>query len=389
VYHVGSDFKVPDAAPPFKIELNVANLDGGKTGKVIIQITPEWAPLGAARLKEMIQDKFLDNCRFFRVINGFMAQFGIHGDPATMKKWSARRIKDDVRHGGVSNKRGFLSFAMAGPNTRTTQLFINFRDNSFLDSQGFTPIGEVIQGMDIVDKIFVIGEGAPSGKGPAQDKIQTLGNSYLNKEFPKLSYIKTARFTRAGGDSFVAGAPSPALVRCEMTVGTIDIEVHPEWAPIGAARFLEAIEANYFDGCALFRAIKGFLVQFGIGADPKLREEWRKKPNLIDDPLRPDIPIKLGTMAYAGGGKNSRSTQVWIAFDAVPSLGTQPWETPFAQVVGKESLENVKKINTEYGDKVDQGSIWGGYEYLKKNFPKLDYIKTCKVVRQAGEAAKK
>jgi len=196
VVHVGDEFKAPEADPPFKVEMDLAKLEGGASGKVVIQIHPDWAPLGASRLKEMIEAKFLDNCRFFRVINGFMGQFGIHGDPEVAKKWGARRIKDDAKpKSGVSNKKGILTFAMAGPNTRTTQLFLNFRDNSFLDSQGFNPIGEVVEGMDLVDKIFKVGEGAPSGPGPAQDKIQTLGNKYLDEKFPKLSYIKSARLS--------------------------------------------------------------------------------------------------------------------------------------------------------------------------------------------------
>lgn len=195
VVHVGNEFKamLPVAGKPFQIEFEAARLTGDVTGKFVIQIHPEWAPLGAKRIKEMIEAKFLDGCRFFRVINGFMAQFGIHGDPETMKKWAARVIRDDEKKAGVSNKRGMLTFAMAGPNTRTTQLFLNFRDNSFLDAQGFTPVGEVVKGMDIVDKIFKVGEGAPGGPGPAQDKIHTGGNKYLDEKFPKLSYIKAAR----------------------------------------------------------------------------------------------------------------------------------------------------------------------------------------------------
>merc|ERR1712107_797299 len=116
--------------------------------------------------------------------------------------------------------------------------------------------------------------------------------------------------------------------------------------------------------------------------DKVKREQWRKTSNIKDDPLRPDLPIKLGTMAFAGSGRNSRGTQVWIAFDGVhPGLGKQPWETPFAQVVGAESLAAVRAINTEYGDRVDQGLIWSsGYQYLHEKFPRLDYIKYCKVI---------
>ena len=129
--------------------------------------------------------------RFFRVIEGFMVQFGINGDPKISAVWRDANIQDDpVKQ---SNMRGNVTFATAGPNTRTTQVFINFGNNVGLDEQGFSPFGKVVSGMDVVDSLYNgYGEGAPGGQGPNQGQIQTQGNAYLEKDFPKLDYIKKA-----------------------------------------------------------------------------------------------------------------------------------------------------------------------------------------------------
>jgi peptidyl-prolyl cis-trans isomerase A (cyclophilin A) len=120
-----------------------------------------------------------------------MCQFGIHGDPKVSAAWRNANIPDDVVKG--SNTRGALTFATAGPNTRTTQLFINYADNTRLDGTGFAPIGKVTQGMDVVDKLYGdYGEGAPRGRGPDQGRVQSEGNAYLKKDFPNLDYIKSA-----------------------------------------------------------------------------------------------------------------------------------------------------------------------------------------------------
>jgi peptidyl-prolyl cis-trans isomerase A (cyclophilin A) len=167
-----------------------ANLDTSK-GLIEITVNREWAPNGADRFYNLVKAGFYDDVRFFRVIPNFMAQFGIHGNPSVMAAWRPAQIKDDpVKQ---SNQRGYVVFATAGPNTRTTQLFINFKDNSSLDKQGFAPFGQVTKGMDVVDKIYDgYGEGAPRGKGPEQGRIQNEGNAYLTKEFPRMDYIKTA-----------------------------------------------------------------------------------------------------------------------------------------------------------------------------------------------------
>jgi peptidyl-prolyl cis-trans isomerase A (cyclophilin A) len=162
-------------------------------GDFVVQVTREWSPNGADRFYNLVKNGFYDDVRFFRVISGFMAQFGINGDPEIQKGWREATIPDDkvVK----SNKRGFITYAKTGqPNSRSTQLFINYKENAMLDPQGFSPFGEVISGMDVVDKLHAAyGEGAPSGTGPNQMEIQSQGNAYLKKSFPNLDYIKTAR----------------------------------------------------------------------------------------------------------------------------------------------------------------------------------------------------
>jgi peptidyl-prolyl cis-trans isomerase A (cyclophilin A) len=169
-----------------------ANFDT-TVGSFVVTVHRDWAPNGADRFYNLVKNGFFDNVRFFRAIPNFMVQFGIHGDPAVSAVWrNARLPVDKVTQ---SNKRGFITYAMGGsPDTRTTQVFINFRDNSNLDGMGFAPFGEVTSGMDVVDKIYTgYGEGAPRGQGPDQGRVQSEGNAYLMKSFPKMDYIKSAR----------------------------------------------------------------------------------------------------------------------------------------------------------------------------------------------------
>ena len=157
-------------------------------GDFTLEITRAWSPNGADRFYNLVKNGFYDDCRFFRVIDNFMVQFGINGDPALSQVLSQARIADDpVKQ---SNQRGYVTFAMTGqPNSRTTQIFINYKDNSFLDSQNFSPFGRVVDGMTVVDSLFSEYEGVPSDNQP---QIQARGNAYLNKEFPKLDYVKSA-----------------------------------------------------------------------------------------------------------------------------------------------------------------------------------------------------
>ncbi|MBZ5592800.1 MAG: peptidylprolyl isomerase [Acidobacteriia bacterium] len=160
-------------------------------GDFVLTVTREWAPLGADRFHTLVKSGFYDGARFFRVLPGFVVQFGIAADPAVTAKWRNANLTDDpVKQ---SNRRGTITFATGGPNTRTTQVFVNLADNARLDGQGFSPFGAVTQGMEVVDQFYSgYGEGAPNGNGPAQPTAESDGNAYLMREFPKLDYIKKA-----------------------------------------------------------------------------------------------------------------------------------------------------------------------------------------------------
>src|SRR5258708_14596117 len=174
-----ADFTDPTKLTAKAPETFKAQFDTTK-GKFTVQVTRSLSPNGADRFYNLVGSSYFSDLAFFRVVPGFMCQFGIHGDPAISAKWREARIPDDPVKG--SNTRGTTTFATAGPNTRTTQLFINFGDNSRLDGMGFSPFGKVTEGMDVVDKINgEYGDGAPMGKGPEQGRIQEQGNAYLQK----------------------------------------------------------------------------------------------------------------------------------------------------------------------------------------------------------------
>jgi peptidyl-prolyl cis-trans isomerase A (cyclophilin A) len=175
----------PVAPDTFQVEMETSE------GKVTIDVYRAWAPLGADRFYRLVNEGYFTDVRFFRVIPGFMAQFGMHGDPATHAKWREATIMDDPVK--ATNARGTVTFATRGPNTRSNQFFINFGDNGRLDADGFSPIGKVTAGMPAVDKLNgEYGEGPPNGTGPDQAMITDKGNEYLKAKFPNLDYIKSA-----------------------------------------------------------------------------------------------------------------------------------------------------------------------------------------------------
>jgi peptidyl-prolyl cis-trans isomerase A (cyclophilin A) len=160
-------------------------------GPFVVEVHRDWAPRGADRFYNLVKLGYYDDVTFFRVIDDFMVQFGIHGDPEVSAVWRDAQIPDDpVKQ---SNTRGMVTYATAGPGTRTTQIFINYKDNSALDAQGFAPFGRVVEGMSVVDSLYSgYGEGAPRGAGPRQDRAQAEGNAYFRGDFPRLDHIQKA-----------------------------------------------------------------------------------------------------------------------------------------------------------------------------------------------------
>mmetsp|Transcript_359 Transcript_359/g.382 ORF Transcript_359/g.382 Transcript_359/m.382 type:complete len:195 (+) Transcript_359:140-724(+) len=173
------------ATADFRVKFDVETTAGPES--FVILVHEDWAPIGAARFKELVEAKFYDDTRFFRVIPTFMVQFGLSGDPAESAAWRSKTIKDEKVI--KSNKPGYVTFAKTGaPDSRTSQLFINYVDNARLDGMGFAPFGEVEgDGMSVVKKIYNCGE------SPNQGQIQSEGNKYLDSSFPKLSKIVHAR----------------------------------------------------------------------------------------------------------------------------------------------------------------------------------------------------
>jgi peptidyl-prolyl cis-trans isomerase A (cyclophilin A) len=174
----------PQAPDTYAVKLTTTK------GEIVIDVHREWAPRGADRFHRLVKEGYYTDVAFFRVLEGFMAQAGLHGDPVMNALWRERRIPDDPVVQG--NVRGRVTFAMAGPDSRTTQFFINYGTPARLDSMGFAAFGQV-RDMTAADALYAgYGEGAPKGAGPHQQRIHLEGNAYLKSEFPQLDYILKA-----------------------------------------------------------------------------------------------------------------------------------------------------------------------------------------------------
>ena len=175
------DLPAPDV---FQLEMDTSK------GVVVIEVHKDWAPIGVQHLYELVNRGYYDGNRFFRVTRAYV-QFGVSGDPAVNSIWSTANLRDDpVKQ---SNVKGMVSYAKAGPNTRTTQLFFNMKDNKDLDKQGFAPVGKVVSGMEAVESFYsAYGDMPPRGQGPDPSKIEVQGNAYLESRFPRLDFVKKA-----------------------------------------------------------------------------------------------------------------------------------------------------------------------------------------------------
>ncbi len=188
---VHADNTTQQAPDQFRVKFETS------AGDFVIEVTRKWAPIGADHFHRLIEEEFYKDARFFRVVPGFVVQFGINGDPQVQAKWREKTLSDEPVV--VSNMRGFVTYAKSrAPNSRTTQLFISLRDNQRLDALGFAPFGEVIEGMDVVDRIT-----AKYGEQAQQPRIQSQGNVYLKDRFPNMDYIKSAVIMKDTADGTV------------------------------------------------------------------------------------------------------------------------------------------------------------------------------------------
>lgn len=171
--------------PVYRVKLETTK------GDIVIEVTRDWAPRGADHFHELVTAGYYDGVKFHRVIKTFVAQFGINGDPKIDQIYALTRIGDDPAK--QKNKRGTITYAKLGANSRTTEVFINLRDNPQLDQTDFAPFGKVVEGMDVADKLaYLYGELAPRGSGPDASRIHREGNVYLNRDFPRLDAIRKA-----------------------------------------------------------------------------------------------------------------------------------------------------------------------------------------------------
>lgn len=185
------DSKPMHQAPPGPVPDSFRVSFATSKGRFVVEAYKAWAPLGVERFYLLSGERFFDENRFYRVLPGFIAQFGANDEPARNKAWEEKPLADDPR--GQKNLRGTVSFAFVGPGTRTHQLFVNLKDNPNLDTQGFVPVGRVVEGMSVVDSLY-----DDYGEIPKYHLIATMGNKYLARMFPKLDYVKTATLVVPG-----------------------------------------------------------------------------------------------------------------------------------------------------------------------------------------------
>jgi peptidyl-prolyl cis-trans isomerase A (cyclophilin A) len=187
-----AEARLPQKAPDvYRVQLDTSK------GPIIVEVHKEWAPRGAERFYELVNSGYYNGARFYRVVRNYIAQFGFSGNPKNDALWQMAYIPDDpVKQ---SNRKGFVSFAQSGPATRSTQVFINLRDNKDLDKSGFAPFGQVVEGMENVEKLYYsYGDLPPRGYGPDPSQLGSQGNAYLDAKFPRLDHIRKAVVLREG-----------------------------------------------------------------------------------------------------------------------------------------------------------------------------------------------
>ena len=359
-------------------------------GTFAVECRRDWAPNGIDRFYELVKTGYFTDMRIFRVVEGFVAQFGISGDSALSQKWLSSNIPDDPVT--QSNLQGTLTFAAAGtPNTRSAQLFVNLADNTRLDGMGFAPIGKVVYGMETVLGLY-------SGYGEEltqlQGRIAEEGYSFLDASYPKLDSIKRAIFVEKIEDVPAPVAQTPASrpqkpmetapatfkVSLDTTKGKIVIECHRDWAPLAADRFYTLVRAAYYDGSPFHKVVtepEPFMVQFGLNPDPSVTEDW------LNEYLDPE-PVKQsntpGRVAFSQvlGRPETRSAQVFINTGKNSRLDKLGF-APFGEVV--EGMDVIAQLYSGYQDKVDMDKLISrGDEYWIGPYRHFDFISKAGIV---------
>lgn len=349
-------------------------------GSIVVEVVPQWAPIGAQRFKEMFDANFFVGAKFFRVVPNFCAQFGLPANPDVLaqtnedgsRRWGS--IKDDPVM--TSNLEGTLTFAQTSdPNSRSTQLFFNLDDNNRLDTDGhgFAPFARVVDGLEVLRKI-----NSEYGEEPDQGQISQQGDKYIQANFPHLTKIESLWKLQTQ----TLESTKQLIVDCKTTKGDFSIFVIPKWAPIGARRFIQLVEEQFFDGSPLFRVLPNFLVQFGINGNPEVHRKFDSQGLLRDDPPNSEAYAHAGVfprghISFAGWGPNSRNTNVFIAYLSTKSLGQAPWEVPFGYVSEVGMKPVVDKFDQEYGETDAAAIVNGGNAYVTEHYPNMDSIISC------------
>jgi cyclophilin family peptidyl-prolyl cis-trans isomerase len=339
------------------------------------------SPRGVERFVELVESGFFQEVPLFRCVSDFLCQFGYKEDQEGDKHWKA--IADDPQGPDTPKrfKRGYISFAGNGKNSRDSHLFVTLgEDVSSLGRELWeTPIGYVTA--DSMRQVVShwttrYGDMPPWGKGPDPGKISRRGGSaYLKQSFPDLDYITSCKFVQPAPEAADTSKKPKIAFDMAPQLGRVVIELNPELSPLGVERLLKMLEVKFLDEARFFRVVPGFVVQFGMPADPKRGKEF---PQIKDDPVKGSN--KRGTVTFATSGRNTRTTQLFINLGDNARLDSMGF-SPIGVVV--EGMEFVDKINSEYGERPDQGQITqNGNEYLQKSFPRLSYISRAYIISE-------